>query len=242
MVFTSLKDINDSRSGFYLDEDIYSSHVVFILRVFNSSDINSYDIQDAMNDETGKLENILGIWYSYVKNDKINAEKCYRKSMEKKFAISFYNLYLMLQTDDIKKNISIELDLLTRAIECDNVPPYFYGLFAQVKINDHNTNNRDSTNEKKVIEALSYAIQINDPIGLLILTNILYLQDKLEEALKYSDYSIYYCQKSKHHINIKEKCIQLHKDIKKKLLSRTSSDIDNDNIKADEMDTKRMKI
>jgi hypothetical protein len=236
MVFTSIKDINDYYNEFHIDDKTYESVTNVILDIFNSIHIKKY-INIAYDEPTGKLENAIGIWYMYTKHDKVNAEQYYRKSMKKNFPFAFYNLYLVLVTNNIKKNISIELDLLEQVFAtCDDIPSHYYGLLAQAKLIDYNINDRARSNQKEIHNILTRAIELHDPIGLSILTEYYIKINNFDLALGCINDTIEAGLKSKYHKKSIPIWKKLRDKIQKDLFSRKSSDVN-----IDEKSSKRLK-
>lgn len=226
IMFTSLKDISDHYTGFRLDEGVYGPIEGAILQMFNSNEA-CVDY----NDPIGRMDNAIGVWYAFVQNNKLKAHEYYRNSMEKKFPLAFYNLFLLLRTDDVNNDIPLELELLTRVFaECDinSIPSYFYGLLAQIKIRDFAVNNRDENTWKEVVKTLVLSVKLNDPIGLMYMSKIASCYDH-DHAMILINLAIEFGKKSKTHEIMVEMFEEVREELKQKSLVRKTMDTDDAN-------------
>lgn len=249
IMFTSLKDINNHYTEFRLDESVYGPIEGTILQMFNS---NSVEACINYNDPIGKLDNAIGVWYEFAQNNKLKAHEYYRNSMEKKFPFAFYNLFLLLKTNDIEKDIPLELELLTRAFaECDinSIPSYFYGLLAQIKIIDFIKNNRDKNTWKEIVETLVRSVKMNDPIGLMYMSKMANCYDH-DHAMIFINMAIEFGKKSKTHEIMIGQFEKVREELGQKSLVRKVIDTndmndanDTDDINTtDDINPKRMRL
>ncbi len=95
MQYTTLESINSEIDSIYLSREIYGDIEDSVVKIFNGD-------LEIMDELTGRLENIVGIYYQYINDDTDKANEYYQKSANKNNYNGLSNL-ASLEADYSKK-------------------------------------------------------------------------------------------------------------------------------------------
>lgn len=180
MQYTTLESINSRLDSVYLSREIYGDIEESIVKIFNG-DLET--IIEQIDEPTGRLENIVGIYYRHVNNDEDKAKEYLQKSAIKNNYNAFSNLA------DLEADYSKKIELFKLAIF--NGDPRSYTLTSMARIMlVRNFERGFLTTQSDEIEAHNTfikAIQMGD-VYAMYLMSILYFQYKKINTAKFYAY------------------------------------------------------